>query len=90
MESEVKFYSMKVISSIFEEISKGQLEDVKLERVKSKMIDGKLGPFEMHEDGSIRYKGRWCVPMRCGEIKKQIMEERHNKPYSVHPGGDKL
>lgn len=54
------------------------------------MVDGKCGPFELHQDGSVRYKGRWCIPFKCEEIKKQIMGEGHNTPYSVHPGGDKL
>ncbi|XP_021757320.1 uncharacterized protein LOC110722353 [Chenopodium quinoa] len=46
--------------------------------------------FKIHEDGSLRYKGRWCVPQKCEEVKGKLMEEGHNTPYSVHPGGDKL
>ncbi|CAH9119792.1 unnamed protein product [Cuscuta europaea] len=90
VDNEVQLCSMTVTSSLYEEIKAGQPGDVKLERVKSGMIDGINGPFMMHNDGSIRYKGRWCVPMKCEHAKKQIMEEGHNTPYSVHPGGDKL
>lgn len=44
----------------------------------------------MHDDGSIRYKGGWCVPMKCGEVKIQLMEEGHFTQYSIHPGSGKL
>ena len=40
----------------------GQYGDVKLERVKAKLNEGKVERYEIHEDGSIRYKGRWGVP----------------------------
>ncbi|XP_019198961.1 PREDICTED: uncharacterized protein LOC109192714 [Ipomoea nil] len=87
---EVALYTLRITLSIFDEIRENQPGDVKLERVKAKMIDGRCGPFEIYADGSIRYKRRWCVPMKCEGIKKKIMEEGHCTPYSVHPGGDKL
>ncbi|CAH9114854.1 unnamed protein product [Cuscuta epithymum] len=90
VDGEIQLCTMTVIPSIFDEIKNGQPGDVKLERIKEGMKDGVNGPFKMHEDGSIRYKERWCVPLKCADIKKQIMEEGHNTPYSVHPGGDKL
>ncbi|CAH9146848.1 unnamed protein product [Cuscuta epithymum] len=90
VDGEIQLRTMTVIPSIFEEIKNGQPGDVKLERIKEGMKDGVNGPFKIHEDGSIRYKGRWCVPLKCAYIKKQIMDEGHNTPYSVHPGGDKL
>ena len=40
-------------------------------------------------DGSLRYKGRWCLP-KDDELKRRVMKEAHSTPYSVHPGGDKL
>lgn len=45
--------------------------------------------FKVHTDGSLRYKGRWCVP-DIPDLKKRILDEAHMTPYSVHPGGDKL
>ncbi|CAH9133351.1 unnamed protein product, partial [Cuscuta epithymum] len=81
---------MTVTPSLFDEIRAGQPGDIKLDRIRAGMTNGLNGPFKLHEDGSIRHKGRWCVPMKCEEIKKKIMEEGHNTPYSVHPGGDKL
>lgn len=71
---------------ILDGIRKGQLGDVKLERVRAKMRNGINGQFELHDDGTIRYLGQWCVPMKFEKLKRQIMEEGHNTPYSVHPG----
>ncbi|XP_074288496.1 uncharacterized protein LOC141613651 [Silene latifolia] len=45
--------------------------------------------FQIHTDGSLRFKGRWCVP-DDEELKRNILIEAHNTPYFVHPGGDKL
>ena len=47
--------------SIFEEIRKGQPGDVKLERIRKKIAEGATTEFQICEDGSIRYKERWCV-----------------------------
>lgn len=73
---------MRIMSSLFDEIKKGQDGDVELDKVKISMVDGRKGSFELHDDGSLRYKGRWCVPTSC--------EECYNTPYFVYPGGDKL
>ena len=82
--------AMTVKPSIFVEIREGQTGDVKLERIKKKLAEGKARDFKIHEDGSIRYKGRWCVPQKCTDLKRMILEEGHETSYSVHPGGDKL
>ena len=61
-----------------------------MERIKKKIQEGKAGDFRIHDDGSLRFKGRWCIPQNCEDLKRRLMEEAHNTPYSVHPGGDKL
>jgi len=45
--------------------------------------------FTIHEDGTLRFYNRVCVPA-VGELKKRILNEGHNTPYSVHPSGNKL
>ncbi|XP_021731258.1 uncharacterized protein LOC110698159 [Chenopodium quinoa] len=67
-----------------------QVGDMKLDRIREKVKQGKATEFKIHDDGSIRFKGRWCVPKKCEELKKKLMEEGNNTPYSKHPGGDKL
>ncbi|XP_057248255.1 uncharacterized protein LOC130590229 [Beta vulgaris subsp. vulgaris] len=59
-------------------------------KIKEKVREGHAGDFEIHEDGSLRMEGRWCIPEACEDLKLKIMEEGHNSPYSMHPGGDKL
>ena len=46
--------------------------------------------FKIHDAESLRFKGRWCVPQKCNDFKRRFMDEGHNTPYSVHPGGNKL
>ncbi|XP_057249962.1 uncharacterized protein LOC130591075 [Beta vulgaris subsp. vulgaris] len=38
---------------------------------------------------SMVFRGRTCVPDKEA-LKKRILEEAHNNPFSVHPGGKKL
>ena len=83
-------HSLTIQPTIFDEIKENQQGDVKLERIKKKIQEGKAGDFRIHEDGSLRFKGRWCIPQKCEDLKRRLMEEAHNTPYSVHPGGDKL
>lgn len=75
--------------SIFDEIKENQQGDLKLDRVRQFMAAGRAKDFQEHEDGSLKYKGRWCVSHKL-EIKRKILEEAHNTPYSVYPRGDKL
>ncbi|XP_021751348.1 uncharacterized protein LOC110717016 [Chenopodium quinoa] len=82
--------NLSIQPTIFDEIRENQAGDVKLDGIREKIKQGKATDFKIHEDGSLRYKGRWCVPQKCEEVKRKLMEEGHNTLYSVHPGGDKL
>ena len=42
----------------------------------------------VHEDGSLRYDARLCVPK--GDVKQELQAETHTSSYSIHPGGAKL
>jgi hypothetical protein len=73
---------------LYYEIRDKQKEDgfLKLKKERS----GEPGSdFSTNEDGSLRFKERWCVPENEA-LKRKILEEAHHTPYSVHPGGDKL
>ena len=58
--------ALTIQPSIFDEIRENQAGDVKLERIKEKISQGKELDFRIHDDGSLRYKGRWCVPQKYG------------------------
>jgi len=49
----------------------------------------KCPEFVVREDGIFSFQGCVCVP-NCKELKEKIMNEAHNTPYSIHPGGNKM
>jgi len=50
---------------------------------------GKAPRSVIQEDDTIRLHNRVYIPA-VEELKKKIMDERHNTLHSVHPGGNKL
>ena len=66
------------------------MSDSLLEKTRERVKEGKAEGFTIFEDGSIRYKGRWCVPSTYTELKYKILTEAHNSKYSIHPGRDKM
>ncbi|XP_074291863.1 uncharacterized protein LOC141618680 [Silene latifolia] len=74
---------------LYDEIREKQASDVKIQEWKGVLERGEPSRFELHGNGSLRFKGRWCIP-NDEELKKKIMNEAHNTPYSVHPSGGKL
>ena len=50
--------NLSIQPTLFEEIKENQLGDVKLDRIREKMKQGKAVDLKIHEDGSLRYKGR--------------------------------
>ena len=80
---------MTLQPTLLEEIKENQVGDEKLDKIRQAKAEGRAEDFEILNDGTLKFKGRWCVPDRA-ELKQCIMFEAHNTPYSVHPGGDKL
>ncbi|WP_386263564.1 integrase zinc binding domain-containing protein, partial [Xanthomonas translucens] len=83
-------FTLSAAPSLPEEIWKAQWEDAQLDKLRSLVQHGQDNGFEIHDDGSLRFQGRWCVPKGRQDLKEQIMREAHCTPYSVHPGADKL
>jgi len=61
-----------------------QNADLQLEKIKVEVRAGKAPDFMIHEDGTIRFQNRVCVP-NVEELKNKILDEGHNTPYSIHP-----
>lgn len=74
---------------LFQELRSKQKDDPKLKKIREAKGQGRAENFGIGVDGSLRFMGRWCVP-NVGDLKRKILEEAHNTPYYVHPGGDKL
>lgn len=70
-------------------IKEAQKGDPSIEGIKKKMDLEKAPEFIIDEQGIMWYIDRLCVPNQAN-LKTQIMEEAHNVPYSIHPGGTKM
>ena len=84
-ELESRLAVLSIRPSIFEEFFTNQVSDSLLEKTREQVKEGKAEGFTIFEDGSIRYKGRWCVPSTFTELKDKILTEAHSSKYSVHP-----
>ena len=51
--------------------------------------EGKAAGFEVDASDMLRFRGRLYVPDDVA-LRKAVLSEAHDTPYSVHPGGDKM
>ncbi|XP_057548077.1 uncharacterized protein LOC130826512 [Amaranthus tricolor] len=82
--------ALSIRLSFFEEILNSQDKDPKLLKLKEQAREGKVEGFFVHEDGSLRFNGRWCLPTGEESLKERILDEAHCTKFSVHLGGDKM
>ncbi|XP_057543993.1 uncharacterized protein LOC130823391 [Amaranthus tricolor] len=52
-------------------------KDPKLLKLKEQAREGKVEGFFVQEDGSLRFKGRWCLPTGEESLKECILDEAH-------------
>ncbi|XP_060960885.1 uncharacterized protein LOC133031411 [Cannabis sativa] len=72
-----------------ERIKEAQMQDPKLVKTRDRVLAGKASDFSVLETRMLQFRNRVCVPMDDG-IKREIMDESHTTPYSVHPGLTKM
>jgi len=75
--------------TVIKEIRVAQAANPQLEQIREKILVGKAPEFVIHKDGTIQFHNRVCVPI-VEALKRKILDECHNTPYSMHPGGNKL
>ena len=75
--------------TIFDGMKGAQLLDPELVRIREEIGKDKESPFTLSEDGILHREGRLCIPNN-DDIRKQILSEAHDTPYSVHPGATKM
>ncbi|XP_038979924.1 uncharacterized protein LOC120110029, partial [Phoenix dactylifera] len=68
---------------ILEDLRRAEIE------LRSDIESGSQSEFRLHEDGSLRFRNRICIP-NDSDLKNEIMREAHNTGYTVHPGGTKM
>jgi hypothetical protein len=67
---------MEVVSSLLQEIRRGQQEDEKVQEIKHNIKEEKSPGFSEDDEGVLWYKGRICVP-NVKELKAKILHEAH-------------
>jgi len=79
-------YALEVQPTLVEEIRAAQATDPQLERIRYEVLTGKAPGFVAHEDGTLRFHNRLCVPS-MEDLKRRILDEVHNTSHSVRHGG---
>ncbi|CAH9056099.1 unnamed protein product, partial [Cuscuta europaea] len=81
--------TMTVTPSIFEDMAMKQELDPELVKLKECVKEGKCPEFRLDENGRLLLQNRLCIPDIEG-LRKQIMKEAHETPFTMHPGSTKM
>ena len=81
--------SLSVQSILIEKIKASQCCDPQLMKIMEEVHGGNRLEFNISNDGALRFGNRLCVP-KDSVIKREILEEAHHSPYTVHPGSTKM
>ncbi|KAL0416244.1 UNVERIFIED_CONTAM: Transposon Tf2-11 polyprotein [Sesamum latifolium] len=81
--------TMQVKPSLKDKIKDAQDKDPYLQKMKTKMQEGKNDQFVIQNDGTLLNGKRMCVP-NVEELRTEIMHEAHYAPYAMHPGSTKM
>jgi hypothetical protein len=57
--------------------------------MKSYLRHEKYESYQILEEGLLTYRNRLYIP-NCDNLKRFIMDELHNRPYTGHPGYQKM
>ncbi|KAL0452067.1 UNVERIFIED_CONTAM: Retrovirus-related Pol polyprotein from transposon [Sesamum latifolium] len=81
--------TMQVKPSLKDKIKDAQDKDPYLQKIKTKVQEGKNDQFVIQNDGMLMNGKRMCVP-NVEELRTEIMHEAHYAPYAMHPGSTKM
>ena len=81
--------AMEVQSTLLGNIREAQKDDKEIAEIKEKMSEGKTKGFREDEHDTLWFEDRVYVPNNT-EIRKLILQEAHDSPYSIHPGNTKM
>jgi hypothetical protein len=81
--------ALTVQPPLVERVKTAQGVDADLDKRKKEVQNEQQTDFQVHGDGSLRFRGRLCVPHHPG-LKAEILKEAHNSKLSIHPGGTKM
>ena len=81
---------MEVQSTLLGKIQEAQKDDKEIAEIKEKkMSNGKAKGFREDEHGTLWFEDRIYMP-NDPEIRKLILQEAPDSPYSIHPGNTKM
>ena len=63
--------------------------DAQMMELRGKVLAGAAGDFSISETGLLKFQGLICVPSD-DSIRREILDEVHTTPYSIHPGATKM
>ena len=78
-------YAMEAQPTLIEEISVAQAMDPQLEWIREEILEGKAPGFGIHEDGTIKFHNRVCVPAVEG-LEKKILDKSRYSALRTHRG----
>src|SRR4051812_31655645 len=81
--------SLDVQPTLLDKIREVQKTDEEIEKIKVNISLGKAKNFHIDEQGTLWHGKRICVP-QDPDLRKLILQEGHNSPYSIHPGNTKM
>ena len=81
--------TLEIQSTLTEKIREAHKSDKEIAEIKQKMKDGKAKGFREDEHGTLWFEDRIYV-LNEPELRKLILQEAHDSPYSIHPGNTKM
>lgn len=79
---------LEVQSTLLEEVRVNQVDDEWCQRMIQQVHEGKVTEFHL-VDSVLYFKNRLCIPHN-DELRKRILTEAHDTPYTAHPGTTKM
>ena len=80
---------LEVQSMLSGKIREAQKIDKEISEIKEKMSKGKAKGFREDKHETLWFEDHIYVP-NDPEIRKLILQEAHDLPYSIHPGNTKM
>ena len=81
--------NLTIQPTLFEGIKEVQLTDLELVKIREGLKEDKESRFSLSKGEILYMDGRLCIP-NDNELRKQLLCEAHDTPYSVHPGATKM
>ena len=81
--------ALEIQSTLRDKIRDAQKTNKEIAKIKERMSKGKAKGFREDEHDTLWFEDHVYVP-NDPEIRKLILQEAHDSPYSIHPGNTKM